>query len=144
MNPERISAENFLLVLLVCKESDKGSAGNVWTPGADKTVTMEHLWNWDKVDGRDAEGDPTSGAENCTYFEKELWFELGKSMWMKHRSLFQDHVKYIHNDIVNPLRSGILQDAEHISEMHDIAKFLPPPPKKGDEYDQSDWTICEK
>ena len=105
---------------------------------------MEHLWNWDKVDGRDADGDPISGAENCTYFEKELWFDLGNIMRMKHRSLFKDHAKYTHNDIVNLLRPGILHYAEHISEMHDIANFIHPPTKKGDEYDQSDWTICEK
>ena len=49
-----------------------------------------------------------SGPERCAYFDKELWFKLGKSVWSKHRSNFQDHVKYIHNYIVDPFRFGIV------------------------------------
>ena len=52
-------------------------------------------------------------------------------MWRKHRSVFYDHVKYIHNDIAKPFRLGIIQYAEYIREMHDIAKYLPPPFEEG-------------
>ena len=45
----------------------------------------------------------------CTYFENELWFKLEKSMWMKHSSTFQDHAKYIHNDIVKTFIVSIIR-----------------------------------
>ena len=47
-------------------------------------------------------------------------------MWKKHQRFFQDHVKYIHNDIVKPFIVDILQYAEHVCKMHDLAKYLPP------------------
>ena len=62
-------------------------------------------------------------------------------MWRKHCSVFQDHIKYIHNDIVNTYRLGIFHYNEHVHEMYDLNNFLPPPWKKGDEYDQADWKI---
>ena len=69
---------------------------------------------------------------------------MGKSMWRKHRSVFQDHVKYIHNDIVKHFRVWSLHYAESVCVMHDIDKYQPTPSAKGDGYDQADWTVREK
>ena len=96
------------------------------------------------MDGNDGTGYPINGEERCAYFEKEFWFKFGKSMWRKKRSIFQDHVKYLHNDIVNPFRVGITQYAEHVRDMHYLAKYLPPTLMKRDEYNQSYWAICNK
>ena len=43
-------------------------------------------------------------------------------MWSKQKSTFQDHVKYIHNEIVKNSWVDILQYADRICEMHDLAK----------------------
>ena len=59
-------------------------------------------------------------------------------MRRKHRSILQDHVRYIHNDIVNPFIFGIIQHAKRVSEMHYLAKYLHPPLTKGQEYDEAD------
>ena len=45
-----------------------------------------------------------TGAECCAKSYIEQLFDLGKSMWKKHSSVFQDHDKYIHNDIVKHFR----------------------------------------
>ena len=52
-------------------------------------------------------------------------------MWRKHPSVFQDHVKYVYNDIVKPFRVEILKYNRRVREMHDLAKYLPPPSIKG-------------
>ena len=39
----------------------------------------------------------------------------------------QDHVKYIHNDIVKPLRVGIIQYAKIVRDMNNLEKYLHPP-----------------
>ena len=96
---------------MACKDTDRGLADNQWTIGAEKFVTMEQLWVLDQVDGVDYDVYAVTGEEHCTEFEKWLWFELVNSMWMKHRYVFQDHVKYIHNYIVKKFRIGILQYA---------------------------------
>ena len=44
---------------------------------------------------------------------------------------------------MKPLRVGIIQYYERVSEMHDIDKFMPPNLKKGNVYDMEDWTVHE-
>ena len=53
-------------VLLVCKESSRGFSGNIWTIGADKSVTMEQFCTWDKIKRSDSDGDTIIGAKYCT------------------------------------------------------------------------------
>ena len=65
-------------------------------------------------------------------------------MWRKHRRTFQDHVKYTHNDIVNPFRVTILQYAYHVHKMHNLAKYLPPHLMKGGYYNETYWTVQDK
>ena len=109
-----------------------------------QNVTIQQFWEWDKIDNIGREEDMFTLTECCTYFENELWFELVNIMWRKHQITLQDHVKYIHNDILKPFRFGILQYSGHVREMHNLAKYLPPPSMKGEEYDEADWNICSK
>ena len=105
---------------------------------------MEKFWIWDKVDAIYGGKNIFTGMERCAYFEKDLWFELVNSMWCNHRSNFQDHVKYIHNDIVNPFRVGIIQYAERILEINNLYKYLHPPSMKHGKYDEIDWAVHYK
>ena len=89
----------------------KGVSGDKWNLGAMKDMTTEKFWAWAKVDAIDESGDIFTGQNRCNYFGKELWFELGNSMWKKHQRTFQDHVKYIHNNTVKHFRLGILHCA---------------------------------
>ena len=65
-------------------------------------------------------------------------------MWRKHRCTFQNHIKNIHNGIVKYFRVGLLQYAECIQDMYNLAKHLPPLSKKGREYNQEDCNISDK
>ena len=65
-------------------------------------------------------------------------------MWMKHRSVFQDPVKYIQNDILKPFRVDIIRYDELDCLMHNLAKYVPPRSIKGDDYDKIDWKFCDK
>ena len=63
--------------------------------------------------------------DKCVYFDRELCFELGKCICRKHDSFYQDHMKYIRNDIVKPLRIRILRYSENVRDMHDLEKYPP-------------------
>ena len=65
--------KKFRHVLVECKESDKGLSGNQWSVGSEKSISMEQLWTWAKMDYINGTGETISGAEMCTYFDKELW-----------------------------------------------------------------------
>ena len=65
-------------------------------------------------------------------------------MWRKHRSVYQDHTEYIRNDIANPLKVKILCYTKRVIEMHELAKYLPPPRMKGKSTEASTWTACNQ
>ena len=73
---------------------NKAISGDQWTLSEAKDVTMEQFWKWSKVDGLDTDMDAYLGVDNCIDFEKEILLELRNSMWKKHWSIFQDHVKF--------------------------------------------------
>ena len=57
---------------------------------------------------------------------------------MKHQSIFQDHIKYIHDDNVKPFRVGIIYYNDWVYEMHNLDKYLPPPRMKvGEQYQKN-------
>ena len=112
--------------------------------GETKYVTMEQLWTWVNLDGVEVSGDLYLGAERCLDFEKYIWFELGKRAWKKHWSVFQVHVKYIHNGIVKHFRVGILQYDNCAREMRNLEKYFPPPPMKWVGFKEDGWDIRGK
>ena len=83
-------------------------------------LSMEDFWTWEKTDTNGYDGHHYLANDNCVYFEMELWFELGKCMWRKHWSVYQDHMKYVQNDIVKPFKVKILHYAERMRGMHDL------------------------
>ena len=56
---------------------------NVWTLGVANSVTMEQFWAWAKVYHVYSDIYEVMGAESSVKFEKDLCFELGKSMRRK-------------------------------------------------------------
>ena len=70
--------------------------------------------------------------DTCVNFKRKLWFELAECIWRKHRSVYQDHMKYVCNYIVKPFKVKILRYAERVRDMHDLAKYLRPPLMKGE------------
>ena len=63
----------------------KSHYGYHWILGEAKEAIMEDFWTWAKVGGTNYDGRPVSGAKRYDEFEKEIWFELGKRIWQKHR-----------------------------------------------------------
>ena len=53
-------------------------------------------------------------------------------MERKYRSVYQDHMKYVRNDIVKPFKVKIFRYSERVRQMHDLAKYLPSPLMKGE------------
>ena len=74
-----------------------------------KEFTMEKFWDWVKVDDVYFDGYVVTEADQCFDFENNLCFELDNIIWRKNRYFFQDHVKYIHIEIVNPFKVVIIQ-----------------------------------
>ena len=65
-------------------------------------------------------------------------------MWRNHRSIYQDHLKYVRNDIVKPLHAGILRYVDRVLEMNDLAEYLPSPSMKGECYGKDNWKFHDQ
>ena len=50
-------------------------------------------------------------------------------------------MNYVHNYIVKPLKVKILQYSERVSEIHNIAKDLPPPSMKVKSEMADNWNV---
>ena len=97
-----------------------------WNFGKLEGISTDEFLTWAKIDELDHDRDTYLVMDKCVNFEKEICNELGKYMWRKHRSIFQDNLKYLCSDIVNPLRVGIIRYAENVQKMYNLAKHLPP------------------
>ena len=62
-------------------------------------------------------------------------------MWKRHRRIYQDHIKYIHNDISKPFRVSILQYDERGCKMHEQVKYFPPRLIKGGGFKSAYWDV---
>ena len=71
----------------------KDLAGDKWDLGTLKELSTDDFWAWAKKYGIGYDGDAYLGLDKCVDLEKELCSELGKCMWRKHQSVYQNHLK---------------------------------------------------
>ena len=100
----------------------KELAEDEWNLGELAGLSAESFYTWAKTDTAGYDGHPFLARDKCVNFESYLWFELWKYMCRKHQGIYQDHIKYIFNDIVKPFKVKILRYAKRVKDMHDLAK----------------------
>ena len=66
---------------------------------------------------------------------------FGKVHVEEHQSVYQDHMKYVHNDILKPFNIKIHRYARRVREMHELAKYLPPPSKNVECAMEDKWSF---
>ena len=119
--------KNYKSVLVECKPLENYIVGYTWDLVLLKEISTEYFWTWTKKDGIGYDEYSYLGLDKCIDFDNKLRFELGKCVCRKYQSVYQDHLKYVRNDIVKPLCVGILCYAEPVVEMHYLEYYLPPP-----------------
>ena len=112
---------------MTCRQLAKDLAGDDWTLGKLAGISADNFWKWDKTDITGYDGHDYLARDKCVDSERDLWFEFVKCMWRKYWSVHQDHINYIRNDIMKAFKVKILRYAKRVCEMHDLAKYLPPP-----------------
>ena len=105
---------------------------------------MEYFWALAKAYGLDYYGYEILCMTQCNEIKQDLWFQLGKLMWRKYLSVFNQNINYNNNDIHNPYKAVILQYAEREREMNGLYYFLTPLVNKGEDYCEAYWVVREK
>ena len=101
-------------VLVACKQLEKELAEDEWDIGKLAGLSTEDFWTWANTDTKAYDRHPFLARDKCVNFERELWFEFGKCMWRKNRSVYQYHMKYICNDTVKPFKVKFPRYAERV------------------------------
>ena len=113
--------------MVTYRQSERKLVGDEWNLGELTGLSAEAFWNWAKTDTTGYDRHPLLFGDKCVDFRRELWFELGELMCRKHWSVYQDHMKYIQNDIVMLFIVKLIRYSGHVREIHDLSKYLPPP-----------------
>ena len=74
-------------------------SGENWTLDDVKYMSMEDLCIFENNDGLDTDSDDVIAENHCNNIECDLCFKIGNSMWKNCRGVFDDHMKYINNNI---------------------------------------------
>jgi hypothetical protein len=45
--------------------------------------------------------------EHCQQYEAYVWFEMGKLLWIRHKTVFDEHIGYLENKIIKPYDMAI-------------------------------------
>ena len=128
-------------VLVACRKLARELAGYEWNFRELTGIYAEALWTWAKTDTTEYDRYPFLPWDKCVDFDREIWFELGKCMWRNNRRVYQDHMEYICNDIVKPLKVKILRYTERVRDMHELAKYFSPPSIKGNIAEADNWNV---
>ena len=131
-------------VLVTYKKSAKELACDEWTLVNLTSLSAEDFWTRANMDTTGYDVHDYLAQDKLINFERELWFELGKCIWRKHQSVYQDHMKYVHNDILKSFKVKVFRHAEHVREMHDLAKYLPLPLMKNGSAEVDNWNVCNQ
>ena len=91
-------------ILMTVRQLAKDLAGDEWNLGELTELSAEDFWTWAKTDTTGNDVNDYLTWDKCVNFERGLWFELGKCIGRKHQSVYQDHMKYVLNDIVKPFK----------------------------------------
>ena len=111
-----------------------------WNLGNMNGLAAYDFWTLAKTDTTGYDGHPYLYIDKCVNFERELWFELGKYMWRKHWSVYQDYMEYVRNGIVKHFIVKIFHYTKRVREMHDLAKYLLPVLMKGKSAMTANWS----
>ena len=113
------------------------------------------FYNWLKTEETDSEESDESVNEErdteravrasdavditCIRFERLVMFELGTRAWRTHNDAYDEHVRYLKNDIVKPITMSVQELILRFEDMYLLKDFIQPPSKKGQTASEANW-----
>jgi hypothetical protein len=107
----------------------------------DKSVFFEWLLNGDKTNTpEDTKGKlGETNDEHCQQYESYVWFEMGKLMWVRHRTVQDEHIRYLENKIIKPYDMAMRDFYDRVVEMYSFIYYLQPPSMNNQAWYEARW-----
>mmetsp|Transcript_17197 Transcript_17197/g.32552 ORF Transcript_17197/g.32552 Transcript_17197/m.32552 type:complete len:470 (+) Transcript_17197:1371-2780(+) len=81
----------------------------------------------------------STAKAQCSCYEAYVWFEYGRMMWNRHRTVFEEHIRYIENKIIKPFDMLIRDFYDRVNEMYSYAYYIQPPSMNNQLWYEADW-----
>ena len=75
----------------------------------------------------------------CLHYERLVMFEVGIKAWRTHNDVYDEHMRYLKNDIVKPINMSIQELLDRVEDMYLFKQFIQPPSKKGQDAGDANW-----
>eukprot|EP00557_Chaetoceros_sp_GSL56_P012168 CAMPEP_0176484630 /NCGR_PEP_ID=MMETSP0200_2-20121128/4560_1 /TAXON_ID=947934 /ORGANISM="Chaetoceros sp., Strain GSL56" /LENGTH=472 /DNA_ID=CAMNT_0017881123 /DNA_START=218 /DNA_END=1637 /DNA_ORIENTATION=- len=113
----------------------------------DKKVFFEWLLNGDKGKRDEIPEDTLvqigdTVREQCQSYETYVWFEMGKLMWTRHRTVLDEHIRYLENKIIKPYDMAIRDFYDRVIEMYSYTYYIQPPSMNNQAWYEAKWSAC--
>ena len=66
-------------------------------------------------------------------------FEFGKLAWETPHEVYEDHLRYLSNDIIKPLVMIVKEMVLRFNKVYTLKKYLSPPYKRDEDATEADW-----
>jgi hypothetical protein len=110
----------------------------------DKNVFFEWLLNEDKTGGEDLPEDVedsigVTAKDHSQSYEAYVWFEMGKLLWTRHRTVQEEHIRYLENKIIKPYDMAIRDFYDRVIEMYTYINYMQPPSMNNQAWHEAKW-----
>ena len=138
------SIKKFRSAVLSSNNIAKENSGANWTLIKPKYVKPKYFWAFWKAAGLGEDGNELTGKDQCIDLECALWLHIGRSTCKNYHDVFNEKTRYVNNYIQNPFTMGILQNADRVHDIFELAKYLATPIRNNYACHYAEWYTRDK
>jgi hypothetical protein len=64
---------------------------------------------------------------------------MGKLMWVRHRTVFDEHIRYLENKIIKPYDMAIRDFYDRVLEIYSYLHYMQPPSMNNQAWHEAKW-----
>jgi hypothetical protein len=84
----------------------------------------------------------STAHQHCSSYETYVWFEMGKLLWTRHRTVQEEHIRYLENKIIKPFDMAIRDFYDRVVEMYSYIYYMQPPSMNNQAWYEAKWSTC--
>ena len=81
-----------------------------------------------------------TAEEHCQSYEAYVRFEIGKLMWTRHRTVQEEHIRYLENKVIKPYDMAIRDFYDRVVEMYTYIHYMQPPSMNNQAWYDAKWS----
>jgi hypothetical protein len=84
----------------------------------------------------------STAQQHCSSYKTYVWFEMGKLLWTRHRTVQEEHIRYLENKVIKPFDMAIRDFYDRVVEMYSYVYYMQPPSMNNQVWYEAKWSTC--